>query len=47
MYRQYPFSEQEQLEAKVKAKETDPTWSQFSHFTALPKPRTTFSPTDF
>ena len=28
MYRQYPFSEQKQREAKVKVKETDPTWSQ-------------------
>lgn len=25
MYRQYPFSEQKELEAKVKVKETDPT----------------------
>ena len=25
MYRQYPFSEQKQREAKVKVKETDPT----------------------
>ena len=28
MYRQYPFNEQKQREAKVKVKETDPTWSQ-------------------
>ena len=28
MYRQYPFSEQKQQEAKVKVKETDPTCSQ-------------------
>ena len=28
MYTQYPFSEQKQQEAKVKVKETDPTWSQ-------------------
>ena len=28
MYRQYPFSEQKQQEAKVKVKETDPTHSQ-------------------
>ena len=28
MYRQYPFSEQKQWEAKVKVKETDPTCSQ-------------------
>ena len=28
MYRQYPFREQKQREAKVKVKETDPTWSQ-------------------
>ena len=28
MYRQYPFGEQKQREAKVKVKETDPTCSQ-------------------
>ena len=28
LYRQYPFSEQKQGEAKIKVKETDPTWSQ-------------------
>ena len=28
MYRQYPFSEQKQQEAKVKVKETDTTYSQ-------------------
>ena len=27
MYKQYPFSEQKQLEAKLKKKEIDPTWS--------------------
>ena len=27
MCREYPFSEQKQQEAKVKIKETDPTWS--------------------
>ena len=29
MYGQCPFSEQKKWEAKVKVKETDPTWSQF------------------
>ena len=29
MLRQYPFREPRQPEAKVKVKETDPTWSQF------------------
>ena len=28
MYEQYPISEQKQWEAKIKVKETDPTWSQ-------------------
>lgn len=46
MYRQYPLSEQEQLEAKVKVKKIYPTW-KFSCLTALPKPRTTFFPTVF
>ena len=27
-YRQYPFSEQKQQEAKIKVKGTGPTWSQ-------------------
>ena len=31
-YKQYPFSEQEQQEAKVKVKETDPTCSQIWTF---------------
>ena len=29
MYGQYPFSEQNQREAKIKVGETDSTWSQF------------------
>ena len=29
MYKHYPYSEQKQPEAKVKVKETDPTWNQF------------------
>ena len=39
VYRQYPFSEQKQREAKVKVKETDPTCSQIWLFpvTFLPK----------
>ena len=32
MYRQYPFSEQKQREAKAKVKETDPTRSQILFF---------------
>ena len=28
MYGWFPFREQKQWEAKVKVKETDPTWSQ-------------------
>ena len=36
MYRQYPFLEQKQQEAKVKVKETDPTWSQNRLFPVTP-----------
>ena len=32
MYRQYPFSERKELEAKVKVKETDPTCSKILFF---------------
>ena len=32
MYRQYPLSEQKQLEEKVKVKETDPPWGQILFF---------------
>ena len=32
MYGQCPFSEQKQSEARVKEKETHPTWSQNSIF---------------
>ena len=32
MYRQYPFSKQKKWETKVKAKETDSTWSQILFF---------------
>ena len=35
MYEQYPFNEQKQQEAKIKVKETDPTWSQFFPVTLL------------
>ena len=36
MYRQYPFSEQKQWEAKVKVKETDPACSQILFFPVTP-----------
>ena len=35
MYRQYPFSEQKQLDAKFKIKETDPTCSQILFFPVI------------